>query len=137
MTRQTTRRLAPSTSSHVGSQVRQVEKTRAPEMSMATPVRKMMRRMMTTDRQVEVMAALSSSSLFCLEISLEICFRRMEGLVLLGVIFSGKLIKIWRRQQISVCRRLCLYKSCPINKQRKGSRKIIGLNLFYFQKCLL
>ena len=98
---------------------------------MATPVRKMMRRMMTTDRQVEVMAALSSSSLFCLEISLEICFRRMEGLVLLGVIFSGKLIKIWRRQQISVCRRLCLYKSCPINKQRKGYREIIGLNLFY------
>ena len=49
---------------------------------MANPVMKMMTRMMTMERQVEVIAALSSSSLFCLEISLEICFSRMEGFVL-------------------------------------------------------
>ena len=56
---------------------------------MATPVRKMMMRMRTMERQVEVTAALSSSSLFCLEISLEICFSRMEGFVLFRVILLG------------------------------------------------
>ena len=114
MTRQTTRRLEPSTSNQVGSQVWQVWKTTAPEVSMATPVRKMMMRMMTMERQVEVTAALSSSSLFCLEINLEICFSRIDGLVWFRVILvpglgmlseetgeARKLIKIWRRQQTS------------------------------------
>lgn len=80
MTRQTPRRLVPSTNSQTGSQVGQVLTTAPPDTNMARPVRKMMISMMTMEMQVEVMTALSSSSVFCLEISLEICFSRTEVL---------------------------------------------------------